>query len=97
VGEQADSEQTTAQGDHGGEQRQGHREQRPERDEQDDAGCDEADELAVGGWGLLDLLDGVAAQLDVQAVERIDSPRSMTACTSALGSSCASLAKFTVA
>src|SRR5665811_882151 len=67
VGEQSHGQQSAAQGHHGGEQWKGHREQRPERDEQDDSGGDHADQRAVGGWGLLDLLDRVAAQLDVEA------------------------------
>ncbi len=70
----------------------------PKAMQDDDGGGDQADGHAVGGRRLAGLLDGLAADLDLQArLCRPPSTRSMTCWTSCLGSAAASLVKTTVA
>ena len=68
VREEVAGERSGPQRHAGGYQRQRHGEQRTEGDEDDDGGRDEAESLAVGRRRLQDLLDGLAAYLDLEAV-----------------------------
>ena len=66
VGQRRDRHQPAADPDDGGDYRQQHRQQRAERDEQHHCGGEHADRRADAQRRLLGLLDGLAAELDVE-------------------------------
>nr|WP_262402029.1 hypothetical protein [Actinomadura sp. CNU-125] len=68
VAEQAHRQDRGAEPGDGGDEREDHREQRPERQEQHDGGRDDADEFGGAGARFADPGEGRAAELDADAV-----------------------------